>query len=749
MTETVKGLAVPDIDALLARRGLRDHTLGPTGGRLFCPYLANGFGWPGRLCWLHERADQPVLADPFTIRIWVGEAELSGQRSACMWYPGYALRQVKEAGLGVVERKFITDDDVACEVIELSNHSDKPLTVKLAVIPCEGQAWVRTSRDCLSARLQWYGQPVRLLLAAPVSRPAPADQLVCELTVAPGQSTSLIVALAVGIGQPEATAALQKWVSCADPWAEHQRQQQAWYEAWCPRFDCPDQRLVRLWWYRWFMARHNYVRPELETAHQGGFYAGKQGASACMTTASGPYVLKEVRWLKSPTFGHEVIEAYLSSQSASGLYRDRWADTPPTTQSGEGEGRLQGADEWLSAALWEVLLVHPAPRLMAPVAQSMADQVAALRRLRDSNHNSLLTAAGPVTGQMPPPSYGYFADFRATSEVPVLERVECSAMYYASLRATAQIMAALERQVDAQWHDGLAEKCRQAVLEKMWDSWDGYFYALREADGEPARVMEAWGLTPFTFGLVPSDPEYHRALAHLTDVNEGLWTTYPVASVAQNCPAYSPHPAAAKAGEQVLATGPGSGAVWPGQVSLVIEALAEVLRYHEQSIITRARLMELFWLYARLMNEDNEPAKPMVQQVHDAESGAGWGCPDHWQSSFNDLIIRHLAGVQPEPGDQLTIDPLVTGWRYLRLEGIPYRGLMIDIIWENRAAGEGYTDVEAGLTVRVDGVTVAHRSDLGPLQIEVPPLLSAVGGSDQGADQSGPEGDRQGPELTV
>jgi hypothetical protein len=715
-------LAAPDLDALLARRGLRDHTLGPTGARLFCSLLANAFGWQGRLCWVHDRPDQPALEDPFALRIWAGKAELTGQRSACMWYPSHALRQVKEAGLGVVERKFITADDVACDVVELTNHTGEPIAVRLEISPGGGLPWARTSRDGLSGMQTLYGQSVRLLLAAPVTRGAPVDRLVCEIVLAPGETTSLLIALAVGLGQTEALAALKRWVECEDPWAEHQRQYQGWYETQCPRFDCPDPRFVRLWWYRWFVVRHNHARPGFGHLPGHVFYEGKQGGYARLVTFSAPLILNEVRWLRDPAYCQDLIRALVESQPEEGLYRDLWADQRRGLEPGREGNPDPGYEEWLPAAMWQALAVHPAPEMLPALAESMARNVAGLRRLRDPNHNLLLNPGGHHMGQEHAPSFSYFADFADWYAYTELERVEYSAMFFASLQATAEIMAALGRKVDAQWHGGLAEKCRQAVLEKMWDEWDGFFYAIREADGEPARVKEANGLTPFTFGLVPSDPRYHRALEHLIDVRQGLWTTFPVASVAQDCPVFSPHPGYfGQQDHRPAATW--SGAVWPYQVSLMVEALAEVLRRHEQTIITRARLMELMWMYAKLMSEGNDARKPMVREAHDAETGEGYGCPDYLHSSFNDLIIRHLAGLQPGPESTLTVEPLLAGWRYLRLEGIPYRGQQLDVIWESRVEGERYPDVEAGLTVRVEGVTVAHRPDLGPLQLAVPPLV--------------------------
>lgn len=343
--------------------------------------------------------------------------------------------------------------------------------------------------------------------------------------------------------------------------------------------------------------------------------------------------------------------------------------------------------------------------------------IAGLQKLRDTNHNLLLNPGGHHMGQEHAASFTFFHDFSDWYDYTELERVDYSAMFYASLDAAARAAETLGRTREMQWHDGLAERCREAVLERMWDPADGFFYSIREADGLFARCIEANGLFPFAFDMVPDEETYHRAVGYLLDP-EHLWAPFPIATLSRHCPAFSAQPGcwgAEEKGPFCLWNGP----TWPYANSIAAEAMANVLRRHTQDLFTRRRFMEFMWLYTRLMFESDDGETPLVREYYDCDCGVGFGCPDYLHSSYNDLVIRHLAGVCVRDDNILEIDPLVEGWSYFKIENILYRGHQVTLVWDTRPEGKRYAGFAEGLTVVVDGHVAAHAAELSRLTVDL------------------------------
>ena len=84
---------------------------------------------------------------------------------------------------------------------------------------------------------------------------------------------------------------------------------------------------------------------------------------------------------------------------------------------------------------------------------------------------------------------------------------------------------------------------------------------------------------------------------------------------------------------------------------------------------------------------------------------------DYNHSTFCDLVISGLVGFVPNGEKGFSVDPLADpAWDYFVLENLRYRGHDVAIRY---LRGKG-------LTVEVDGRTVAHRPDVGRLDVRVP-----------------------------
>lgn len=707
------------IDTILARRGLRDNTLGPTGKAVFCDRLENAIGMRGTFWYLHSRDDGLPINDPIVLTITVNGVPISTKRAAVYWHPSHLYRRTTEHSLCIQENKFITHDDVLIDQLELTNEGDVMVRVVVETSSGALSGSARVGKDGIAGGWRTYGQSLRMILAAPARPDSNARVLRTELLLRPGESAEMFAAVAVAGTQQVAQEALRKWADSENPLGMHEKQYQGWFDRNCPKFECSDPYVNVMWWYRWFVARHNYAEPGVGKLRHPVFYEGKHGGYSRAVTASAPLILNEVRWLRDARYAHGEIQNFVKNQPKHGIYRDLWVDAVRGLDPGREGNPDPGYEEFLPAAFWGALLVHPSISLLEDVAVSITNNLEGLRKLRDQNDNLLLNPGGHHMTQEHAPSFAHFHDYADWYDYTELERPDYSAFFYGSLCAAAAAHRHLAHSKLAEWFDNMAARCADAICEHLWDDEDGFFYPIREADGEFARCVEANGMFPFAWNAVPNEAKYHRAVDHLLDDRE-LFTQWPFATASRRCPAFSAHPGYWGT-ERKSSIAMWNGPTWPYTNSILAEAMANLIRHHTQDTVTEQILCAFIGRFARMMFEEEDAGSPLVREVYDSETGEGYGCPDYFHSSFNDLIVRFMCGIVPLDDDELIVDPLCVGWTHFRLENVRYRGHDVSIIWEGRARKQAYDDVEPGLTVIVDGEVAAHQLELGLVSVSLGP----------------------------
>jgi hypothetical protein len=130
--------------------------------------------------------------------------------------------------------------------------------------------------------------------------------------------------------------------------------------------------------------------------------------------------------------------------------------------------------------------------------------------------------------------------------------------------------------------------------------------------------------------------------------------------------------------------------------SHVAEALANAARTLEPNL--RPLAAEFILTFVRMLFHDGDPKRPNCYEHYNPMTGMPClyrGVDDYQHSWVVDLILKHVVGVQPEPGPDgaLVIDPLPCGLKRFRAEGIPVRGHLIDVM----------ASFAEGLVINVDG----------------------------------------------
>lgn len=88
---------------------------------------------------------------------------------------------------------------------------------------------------------------------------------------------------------------------------------------------------------------------------------------------------------------------------------------------------------------------------------------------------------------------------------------------------------------------------------------------------------------------------------------------------------------------------------------------------------------------------------------------------DYNHSTFCDLVISGLVGVQPQEENTFTVHPLIDDdWDYFCLDRLPYKGRSITVFSDRTVARYGRG---TGLRIYCDGSELAHTPDIMPISV--------------------------------
>ena len=150
-----------------------------------------------------------------------------------------------------------------------------------------------------------------------------------------------------------------------------------------------------------------------------------------------------------------------------------------------------------------------------------------------------------------------------------------------------------------------------------------------------------------------------------------------------------------------------NGPTWPHANSLVLSAMANVLRHYGPSAVTRGRLLALFDLFTLAQYRKGDTVYPWTGEYYNGDTG-------EWKrrsgttttSTWIDPLIRDLIGLVPRADETLEIDSLLpdNAWSYYVLDGQSYHGHDVTIAWD--AAGGHVAPKFQGYAVFLDGKAI-------------------------------------------
>lgn len=690
----------------------------PFGASGDCLWATSPQGWGFRdgVHWVHKTGDSGLT--PFSLTLYADGIEVTP--GDAVYRPSHVTLHGKDiaTGLQVTEDKFLTRDDVVVSVLSLRNPSE--FTVEVGI----DFSWGITE----GIHEFRPGIPVYVHRQGP-----PGDDLRQRVPAFGRAELTFVVAFAPT--REEAFRRANRWRNDTNPAWTQADEYQTWFTENMPLFECSDPWLTKMWYHRWYVLRKNHMRPGLGLTQEDSFSEGRWNSewySASITYGAG-HVLRDLRWLRNPEYARNYFRGFARNQRKDGLYRSWYVDGIARPDTDEGK-----YTDWITASVRDVHLVHPDTEFLEEALPALEKNVAYWQTHSWDGDALLIVDSHWWTGMEWQPSFFCRANYELGErrdgrdvQNPV-KRLDLTSYQYANVRALAAIQATLGLTDEAKRFEELAQTIRQATLAKMWDADHGFFYdLLPETDKKIVTAKTIAAFYPFYAGL----PGVEQTTAWDKLVDPALfWTPYPPASTAQDSPAY--------AQEQQMKGKPVTGCYWNGPTwphanSLVISGLARWLREQSASLDAERKtgltqtLYDLTTSFCRAQYESGDYECPRTGEFYRGDNGV-WQTPerDYLHSTWADLIIGGLIGLVPRDDDALEMHPLLPDkgeegaapiWDYFCLQGVPYHGRLLTIVWDSPAHPEdAFHDGDKGLTVYADGVRLHHQETLAPFIVAFP-----------------------------
>lgn len=679
--------------------------LGPTGKRLWMDYLDPAPGFSGRADFIHKM-NLPLL---FSVR-------QTGRRDGLLspvrmrWRIDEARLDYDDAGVSLTERKLITWDDLALSWQIWENHTSHPVALEL-MLPNGAEEGRPYAFPC---RIHGV-TPVMLMRCGGPWREG-------RLTLPPGERREFLIAAAMGLREETAAmeARLQAALSRGNGEAlmdEQARAYRTWFDD-APDWECDDARLTRCWYYRWYLLRKNLACPGLGRLPGPCFYEGRGHRMdktpyqpsgwefPRLIPLSVPLQVSDARWLRGGAAARDTLRALAGCLDEEGMFAVTAVD-----------GSHKVYAHYAAWALYQYDLIHDDAALVAEVLSAYKTDARHVYEHSRRGDSLQIEFTHALTGKEYQPSFWFFTDdcfpytVRPAREgYTPLKRVDRSVYMYLNFRG----LAALCRKTgdpDAAFFETEAERIRRDILDKMWDPVSRCFYDLHWQTDEKAYVRNIVAFDPLWAGITG---EAHRDILEYLLSPDYFSLGSGFASTAADCPVFSSD--GGWRGEKIK--GPHgcmwNGPSWPYTTGIALDALARQSKRfgHVYDDAFWAHLSE----YTAEHFADGEDTAPDLVEFYDSRTGAPLSEEaDYLHSFYPDLIIRHVAGIEPE-AQGVVFHPLRTGLDYFALRRLWVRGHEIGVYYQ-RTAGEHYAGLPAGYTVFLDGVQACHSDGSAPVTL--------------------------------
>ena len=480
-----------------------------------------------------------------------------------------------------------------------------------------------------------------------------------------------------------------------------------WYKANIPIFECPDADLQTTYYYRWeLLTKHlTYGSPNSGYSFtefiDRPFWSGAYGAISCPAG----HQLYEARWLRDPRIARD--------------YCRYWFRTPGA--------QPRNYSTWLADAVWAVHRVHPDDAFVKDLLPDLKKNHEGWEKRHFVPDVGLFWQTGHDDGME------FNINSRQTKDIlrgAPGYRPTMNAYMWADALAIARVADLAGDKVTADAYRAKAAGLKENLQKRLWDPKRQFFFPMsqrdEEADGFPVKALalthqtgrhagseygrELIGYVPWQFSMPDPKKGYEIAWKKLMG-KDGFAAPFGPTTVERNDPMFALEKSCCW----------WSGQSWPYATSQTLQAMANILQEYEQDTVTKADYLKLLTAFAKTHRKNGKPylAEACHPDTGSFEGHDGYNHSEHYfHSSFNDLVITGLVGLHPRDDNTLEVRPLApTDWAYFALDGVPYKGHSVGIVWDRD--GTRYNRGK-GLKLLVDGKAIATSEKLVPLSVELP-----------------------------
>jgi hypothetical protein len=460
-----------------------------------------------------------------------------------------------------------------------------------------------------------------------------------------------------------------------------------WFAANIPWLDIPDKEMERIYYFRWYAFQKHLCKSDdgflISEFLDSVSWSGKHN----MIDAAAGHHIREARWLRNTDYVYDYTKFWFGP---------------------DGEPRRYSF--WAADSVYQVYL-----------ATGDRNFAVSLLPALDNNYRSWEATHKDTNGLY------WQSDDRDGMEDSISGsgyRPTINSYMYGDAVAISRIAELAGQNNLAERYRAKADRLRAVIEEHLWNPKDD-FYETVSRKGADAWTgdRELIGYIPWYFDIPP--PKHDIAWKLLFDPRGFAGQFGPTTAERRN----------RRFDFQVAHECLWNGPSWPFATTQTLVALANLLNGPQQDVVDDSDYFHLLQTYAYSQHIQTASGRvvPWIDEDLDADTGewiarniliAQHGHPKNRgryynHSGFADLVISGLIGLRPEPGNSMTLHPLIPPgkWDYFALDGVPYHGHVLTILYDRD--GTRYHR-GSGLQVLCDGQTIAHTDRLQTIQVKLP-----------------------------
>lgn len=449
-----------------------------------------------------------------------------------------------------------------------------------------------------------------------------------------------------------------------------------WMTANIPLFDCPQDNFREIYYFRWWSLRKHIKNTE-------------QGRVLTEFLVKRSYADKYN--LISSALGHHIYEArWLHDQSLLDNYIKVWY----RGNGGKPLSKLHGFSSWTTYAVYDRWKVNRNNDFIKDITPDLIADYGEWEKTR--RHKDGLFWQTDVKDAMEETISG---GRREQNPRPTI-----NSYMYANALALSKMETLNGNSSTKDLYTKKADTIKQLLQTKLWNGDQQFFETWKEKGDTSSNVKEAIGFIPWYFNI--PDAKYSVAWQSLNNTKE-FCAPFGLTTADRSHPLFRTHGCCKCEWD---------GAVWPFATSQTLTAMANLLNNYEQNYVSKNDYYTQMNTY---VESQYYRGRPYIGEYLDEKTGY-WLKGDEERSryynhsTFGDLIITGLVGLQPQEDNSVVLQPNIPQdkWDWFCLDNVLYNGKNLTIIWDKD--GKKYKKGQ-GFTLLVNGKKVVNQASLGKM----------------------------------